>query len=393
METPNKLLLYLRLFLYELFVPIKPKHWIFGADNGISYREGSKYLLEYMLEKHKDFKCTFITKNKSVYDELQEKGIPCELNYTKVGLRTIFESDCVFFTQTMGDISYVPRNKKRSLFYLVHGQPFKVALNELNRLKPSIRGKKKKTVINSCVSTIFPKCDWEDICFVSATSAFEASFQRREFDESTEVKVLGMPRNDALFQPKRMNKEKWLNGLDDKFIITYMPTHRKYGKGSTSPTPFKDNKEIQKWMRDNDVVLLVKQHPNMVKEMCNSFENDVIKDVSQKGLDPQVVIYHSNMLITDYSSVWIDYLLLERPLVFYFYDDFEEKDAGTYYDLRDEFPKNYCEDEESLFNMIKAAIRNPHSLIPSKEEIHKYHKYIDGNSCQRYYETIAKLKY
>lgn len=393
METPNKLLLYLRLFLYKLFIPIKARHWVFGADNGISYREGSKYLLEYMLEKHKDFKCTFITKNRSVCDELRRKGIPCELNYTDKGLRTIFESDCVFFTQTMGDISYVPRNKKRSLFYLVHGQPFKVALKELNRLKPSIRGKKKKTVVNSLVSTIFPTCDWKDISFVSATSDFEASLQRREFDESIDVKVLGMPRNDALFQPGRMKKEKWIDGLDGKFVISYMPTHRKYGKGNLSPIPFKNNKEAQQWMRDNNVTLIVKNHPNMVKKLTEPLENEVIIDISLKGIDPQVVIYKSDMLITDYSSVWIDYLLLERPLVFYFYDNFEEEDAGTYYNLRDEFPNNYCEDEEKLLKMIKQSISNPHSVTPSKEEISKYHKYIDGNSCQRYYETIEKLKY
>ena len=47
--------------LLNYFVPVKEKEWVFGADYGNMYREGSKYMLEYMLKEHPDYKCTFIT--------------------------------------------------------------------------------------------------------------------------------------------------------------------------------------------------------------------------------------------------------------------------------------------------------------------------------------------
>ena len=66
--------------IIHLLVPIKEKHWIMGADYGRSYREGPKYLLEYMLKNHPDYDCCFITVSDTVYNNLKEKGIPCEYN-------------------------------------------------------------------------------------------------------------------------------------------------------------------------------------------------------------------------------------------------------------------------------------------------------------------------
>lgn len=391
---------YVVSLLFRIFIPIKSKHWVFGADHGYSYCEGSKYLLEFMLENHRSYKCTFITKNKSVFRDLKNKGIPCEYNYSVRGLFRICESDCCFFTQDMGDISFVPKNRKRSLFYLVHGQPFKIALRELNRLKPgyceatSDKLSISKRIQNYILSHFYKTYDWPDIDFVSATSEFEASFQRKEFHDGVDIKILGMPRNDALFQPNRMKDEKWIKGLDGKRVVTYMPTHRLYGHGQVSPIPFLDRQDVQQWMREHEVVLLVKQHPNMARQhIFESHNSDVIRDISLDGYDPQVVIYHSDILITDYSSVWIDYLLLKRPLIFYFYDKFEKEDAGTYYDLRKEFPNNFCENEDSLFSMIKESICNPTKITPSDKELRKYHLYVDGHSCQRYYDEIVRRKY
>lgn len=172
-----------------------------------------------------------------------------------------------------------------------------------------------------------------------------------------------------------------------------MPTHRMYGKGELSQTPFLHREDVQQWMRENNVVLLVKQHPNMVHKMKFIEEGDVIRNISKKGYDPQVVIYHSDILITDYSSVWMDYLLLRCPLIFYFYDNFEDDDAGCYYNLRDEFPLNWCDNEADLYKMIKTAFEDKTKLIPTDCEVHKFHKYIDDKSCERYYKEIAKLKY
>ncbi len=381
-------------------IPVKRKHWVFGSDFGNMYREGSKYLLEYMLANHPEYKCTFITRNRDVVKELCKKGIPVCYNYSLRGLYTIVCADCVFTTQTISDIFYTYQKKNRRFYYLIHGQPFKVAMDMLPKKTFDRIRQKSNTSIGTFVEdgkrTIYQYLDIgydrHDVDFVSATSNFTASFLRKEW-KGVDVKILGMPRNDALFQSERIQSEHWIKGIEGKKKVTYMPTHRKYGHGEVSPIPFLHNNEAQQWMREQNVVLLIKQHPNMIKHHLDQIDSDVIIDISRLGFDPQVVIYHSDALITDYSSVWMDYLLLRRPLIFYFYDDFETNDVGCYYNLRDEFPHNYCENESSLFDMIKNAILNPDSLIPSQEEVGKFHQYVDGNSCERYYKEIAKRMY
>lgn len=367
--------------IINLFVPVKPKHWIFGADYGNMYREGSKYLLEYMLEHHKDYHCTFITRNRDVKLLLDNKGIPCEMNFSLRGMIEISQADSIFTCQVINDVYFAYRKKHRSHYYLVHGQPLKKAFFSLDSDK-----------LNNNKFNLFHYLtlgvSFKDIAFVSATSNFLKPFMEKDFGYMLPVKILGMPRNDVLFDHKKILSQKWIDDLNEKFVVTYMPTHRKYGNGDISPIPFLQRQDYQQWMRNNNVVLLVKQHPNMIPKLTDVKQSDVIRDITCDCLDPQVCLYHSDVLITDFSSVWMDYLLLRRPILFYFYDNFEQDDAGCHYNIRENPPGYFCTNEDDLFNLIKKTKEDFEAMCPSDQIISKYHKYVDGNSCERYFNTI-----
>lgn len=382
--------------IVNIFVPIKKKVWAFSADYGKTYREGSKYLLEYMLENHSDYDCSFITMSQKVYDSLKEKGIPVEMNFSLKGMVKTAKAECVFTTQTTADIHFAYKKTGRRYFYLVHGQPLKIAQSALKGTKYWKKYHQKESLmvrIKQCVTHYFNDgYGMDDVEFVAATSDFLKPFMEKDFGSKPPVKVMGMPRNDALFQPERMKKEKWVEGIEGKFVITYMPTHRAYGKGQVSPTPFKDRPEIQQWFRDNNVVFLVKNHPNMIKQCKNFYSSDCIIDITTKGIDPQVAIYHSDVLVTDFSSVWMDYLLLRRPILFYIYDDFEHNDVGCHYDIRKNPPGHFCYSEDEFFELIKKTKYDYDAMRPSDEIVGMYHKYVDGNACERYFNMIENGK-
>lgn len=371
-------------------VSIRKKHWVFGSDYGNMYREGSKYLLEYMLKHHADYNCTFITRNRYVKIELNKKGIPCEMNFSLKGMIVIARAEAVFTCQFMNDVMFAYKKKGRHFFYILHGMPLKIAARSLpkdfidktfKKPQPSI-----KAFLSRCVN---PFVDITDSEFVSVTSEFLKPYEEKDLDYRVPVKVLGMPRNDALFDKVRMAGEKWVDGVDGKFVITYMPTHRKYGQGELSPSPFINRPDFQDWMRDNNVILLIKHHPNMISKLNGVRQTDVIRDITCDRLDPQVCIYHSDVLITDYSSVWMDYLLLNRPILFFIYDNFEQDDVGCHYDIREDPPGHFCVTEEELFRLVKECKYDYDSMKPSERIIHKYHKYVDGNSCERYFKAVV----
>ena len=88
----------------------------------------------------------------------------------------------------------------------------------------------------------------------------------------------------------------------------------------------------------------------------------------------------------------MDYLLLRRPIIFYLYDDFEHDDVGTYYDIRQEHVGHVCEDEDGLFELIRQVKANYTDMCPEEKVIRKFHKFVDGNSCQRMFNEVNKDK-
>lgn len=387
-----------KLFFYGLiakflnfFIKTRDKHWAFSADYGKMYREGSKYLMEYMLQEHPDYQCTFFTMNKAVYEELKQKGIPCKMNLSIAGIIAIAKCSVVFTTQSISDIRYAFKKKNRHYYYMTHGMPYKHAWAMLPKghIANLINNSKWKKRRNKISASLTLGYKMKDVSFIPSCSEFLKGWQEKEFP-GINIRVTGMARNDVLFDDERMRQEQWIDGTDGKFVIVYMPTHRGYGAGEVSPVPFLNRPDVQKWLEANNVVLLVKNHPNMVKKMSTVVDTPCIKDISKAGLDPQVCIYHSDVLITDHSSVWMDYLLLRRPIIFYLYDDFEHDDVGTYYDIRQEHVGHVCEDEDGLFNLIQQVKANYAAMCPEENVIRKFHQFVDGNSCERMFNEVNK---
>lgn len=377
--------------IISLILPLKKNSWVFGSCYGKMYGEGSRYLLEYMRKEHPNYDCTFITRSKSVKDSLASKGIPCEMNFSLRGMIIIARAEVVFNTQSTTDVLFVYKKKGRKFIFLSHGQPYKAAFLATPKYYQQNRFPEKKGLAGLIVrlSRYLGRGyrSWESF-FYTSTSDYLVPYNKMYYGENAPVLVLGMPRNDILFDDVAMSQESWLPNLKDKLVITYMPTHRDYGKGDTSPIPFVNNEKAKQWMKENNVVLLVKQHPNMASKITNSIYDESIIDITKMGFDSQVCLYHSDAIITDYSSVWIDYLLLKRPIVFYYYDDYITEDVGVLYDIKEDPPGPLCYSEKELFETLK-RIKYEYKLIsPSDRVVRKYHKYVDNLSCKRVYEAV-----
>lgn len=377
------------------FIKVKPKHWAFGSDGGKTYREGAKYLIEYTLKNHPDYKCTFITQNPHVIKELKEKGIPCLHNYSWKAIIEIAKAEAVFTTQSTADVRFTYRKKGRRFFYMMHGMSNKRSWKQLPEkfVSAALHGKNKfiakiKKQISVWLTIGY---DIDDFTFMVSTSDFFVPYIKLDFGDDKLIKNIGMPRNDGLLDHERIKNENWVKGIENKFVITYMPTHRAYGTGDITPTPFQNRPEIQQWMRENNVVLLMKNHPNFIPRIKDSLNNDAIIDITKMRLDPQVCLYHSDVLITDHSSVWIDYLLLKRPIIFYMYDDFEKNDVGLYYNVKDLNVGHMCYYEDELFKLIKEIKYNYERMSPSAETVSKFHTYVDCKNSERYFYAVEEM--
>ncbi len=152
---------------------------------------------------------------------------------------------------------------------------------------------------------------------------------------------LGFPRNDIFYTDQsflRTQIEKLVN-FNVKKILTYVPTHRDY-ENPLRKSFYNNNKihtrtiwgqvaeedylQFEKNLIDSDVLIIAKIHPRQEKSLINSLKSshillysDLVKHINT-SLNPILAI--SDGIITDYTTTVYDYLHLNRPIIYYFYD-------------------------------------------------------------------------
>ena len=171
------------------------------------------------------------------------------------------------------------------------------------------------------------------------------------------VLAFGLPRNDELVynnKPDIINELKaHLDIVPDKKVILYAPTYREYQRDNNKNSIFSLPINIGKWEEQlsSDFVILFRAHPEVVK-VLNIVENDFVKDVSSYPHVNELMLM-SDLLISDYSSIFFDYSILGRPMLCYAYDyDQYNETRGVYFDIREELASEDLSDENVLMDTI-----------------------------------------
>lgn len=193
--------------------------------------------------------------------------------------------------------------------------------------------------------------------FFLAQSQYDRGIFSRAFNIPTsKIKVIGLPRNDelALDNKDRIKyvKEKLMIPKGKK-IILYAPTFRDYinKKSVVNTSDFPLNIPIWKKELGDKYVLLLRAHHATINLITEFQDDDFVKNVSSyPNLNDLMLV--SDMLISDYSSIFFDYSILHKPMICYTYDyDVYANDRGMYFDIRDWLPST--PDENELLGLIR----------------------------------------
>lgn len=228
--------------------------------------------------------------------------------------------------------------------------------------------------------------------------------------EPQKLVQLGYSRNDLLFQKNKGNLESLLGEeVIDKEIIVWLPTFRRHENGLTNDSKKKDNesdipviqsiedlKNLNSILDENNMLLVLKPHPaqNMRFFKVESFSNIVVisnQDLSSNEMHLYDLLSISSCLITDYSSVFIDYLLTDKPIIFTFDDlDMYENNLGfSLPDFSSYMPGIKIKTMYDLFDTIKSKSFNNEYYKCERIRVKKLmHKEIGGkysNSIIDYY--------
>ena len=96
----------------------------------------------------------------------------------------------------------------------------------------------------------------------------------------------------------------------------------------------------------------------------------------------------SDLLITDYSSIFFDFLLLDRPIIFFAYDleDYLQNDRNMYFNYDSMTPGAKCRTYDELELQLEQIVKNgcQDQYADTREKVRRFtHDHVDNQSSRR----------
>lgn len=208
------------------------------------------------------------------------------------------------------------------------------------------------------------------------------------------VQAVGSPRTDMFFDKTAIKnmKEKiheTYPTLRDKKVVLIAPTYRgKKVEDASYPFERLKLKELAKELGD-EYQIITKWHPalynNIMRGICQNPATEDVLDVSAYS-DINDLLLVTDILVTDYSSVIFDYFLLDKPVVYFIYDQEDYQiGRGLYFDFDNYIYGDIAENYEGLVE----AIKNEKIFEEKRNEFNnKFMNTCDGNSTDRVIEWV-----
>lgn len=224
------------------------------------------------------------------------------------------------------------------------------------------------------------------------TEKFTSAFNLKKLHKENIIIEEGYPRNDYLFKYTKEDTIKLKEELKipkNKKVILYAPTFRDNQHQSGLGYTYSLGLDLDKLMNSlkDDYIILFRTHYFVANSINLEKYKGFIIDVSNYD-DISRLYTISDLLITDYSSVFFDYANLKRPIIFYMYDldEYKNKLRDFYIDL-EELPGPIIEKEEDLVDAIKK-----YDLKDYKDKYEKFNKkfnYLDDENASK--RVIKKI--
>ncbi|NOU79240.1 tetratricopeptide repeat protein [Paenibacillus sp. LMG 31459] len=276
-------------------------------------------------------------------------------------------------------------------------------------LKGMAKMDKQETATDEKISNYWSNVDM----IMSYSSLYNTAMNACSGARIQQYQITGVPRNDALLTANgRAHLMRVIPEYKDtgENIIFFMPTFRKSiinpdkiegGKNFSNlfGLPEFNKDQLVQFLRSNNSILIIKLHPFEERFFSKELQELTAEKVytlnderlETAGLDLYDVLNAADMLLTDYSSVYIDYLLLDRPMMFLPTDleDYRENRGFLLEPYEFWTPGPKISSQEDLQETIIRLLNEPEWYKSERSTIlNLCHKYKDPHSSERIWKLI-----
>lgn len=342
----------------SLFSKRDKKLIVFSAMHCRTFDSNSKFLFLHFLNNEKDYTSYFVIND----DELREKLTKEYGNHfidtrTKEGKKIALKAKTWVVSWLDTPLGGIFLKFRRLVIHLGHGTPLKcIGMMEKD-------GKLLKKMYYLLCQT--------NISYSLASSPFVADIIQKSIGFSKKhVLINGQPRTEVLFkEPLKLSE------LNNGFThILYAPTWRQHSKIKLFPFEDFSLTELQNFLSKEKIIIHIRFHP--------AYEEDIPKDIlslenvslfsAKKYSEIMDYLNLFDVLITDYSSIYFDYMLLERPMIFLPYDLEEyEKTVGFTMDYNEYTPGAKPLSFFDFLNYLQVAKNSPEMFLESIKSLNK----------------------
>lgn len=371
-------LLKLSLFLFKPNLK-SSKIYIFFA--GQYYNGNLKSLYEEFKKMEKfakrDFEIAWVAGNRKNILKFQKEGVKTLWFYNPILLPLFCKAHIWINDRGPGDIP-VPKIKKSFWIQVWHGIPFKGFAGSIN------------------TKNFFNTCDFHPV----SSTWLKDYYVKKIGVKSEKVFVTGYPRIDRLLG-NYYDKNKIIKNIGFKSgekIILYAPTWEHESNCKKPLFPFGDElkfiKELISFLEKNKLQMIIRLHPNYssfdgrILDLIKNTDRIILNSVKEEW-DTEKFLYISDVLITDWSSIANDYIVLNRPIIFI---DIPIKLFRHGFALLPKDRAGYIvKNEKEFFDSILESISNPGKHREKREKlIKRIHFKLDTENSKR---VIKAMEY
>ena len=387
-------ILYILTLIIGTFIPKSKKIIVFTSRRGY-YWGNPKALYEYFKKNTKFFSCYYFLN----YNEIRYYHGPSDDNvkymYTISSIFSILRAKTVVLDCDYTDFLGIFLNPlTQNIIQTGHGVP------NMKHGFSNIYLSRERAF----------KYSWEGHSYsamLSTSDLVSYIFSARWRMDNRKIHITGYPRNDILYCKQEKNKlydllEKTYNKLPlFNKVILYAPTWRdcdrrkndSFEKATTRFFPFDDFDldELHIFLEKYSSILLLRGHPCNYRFCSLEYHsNRIVRFNPDICDDVQPFLPFADILVTDYSSIYTDFLLCNKPIIFI---------PHALVDI-DSFPLDYnvftpgykVKNQKEFLSALKTYLEDSKRHQEERRTIKKLlFKYDDSNSCERVHKLILKL--
>jgi CDP-glycerol glycerophosphotransferase len=342
-------------------------------------------LFEYIFENENNIQAIWLANNLSEKKEIEAFGGTSVLRNSFKGKRLIIEAKVGIISMGLGDIGH-PILDNMLIVHLFHGIPLKKISLDTSTDTELFSG---MHLLNKFNRWILKRSLNRYDLLIAASGLCRKRFKSSFGLPEERIPVCGQPRVDLLYHGCQYPHEKErCKELPERFIL-YVPTWRESGK---NPVDFL---KLQRWdemLAESNYRLVIKLHPLTKSSTNQERQYAHIDFMTDTNIEFTHLLYHTDILITDYSSAMFDFSLLGRP-IHIFAPDLEEYEStrGMYESIKELGGEIVYQTEVELLNAVNKSIQSPDEFQKQAKQIaDKYYDCFDGKNCERVIEIIVE---